>query len=176
MVATVSKVAMAPAARMRHKAAVSSVLSVEEPMTTMHTDQALLSPSNVGSTKPLQIGIWLSTGLFSVMFALSGAAFLAGPADVVTIFSHLGYPDYFRELLGIAKLLGVAALVAPMPNPTLREWAYAGFAFTCIGAAASHVMTGDPIGKAMGSLFALALLLTSYFLRRRAALSKPVSA
>jgi hypothetical protein len=93
----------------------------------------------------------------------------------VTIFRHLGYPDYFRQLLGVAKLLGVAALVAPMPNPTLREWAYAGFAFTCIGAAVSHVMSGDPIGKAIGSSLALALLLTSYFLRRRAALGNPAS-
>jgi hypothetical protein len=136
-------------------------------MATTHTDQALLRPSNTSSTKRVRIGIWLSTGLFSLMFALSGAAFLAGPANVVTMFRHLGYPDYFRQLLGVAKLLGVAALVAPLPSSTLREWAYAGFAFTCIAAAASHVMSGDPIGKALGPLFALALLLTSYFLRRR---------
>jgi hypothetical protein len=145
-------------------------------MATTSTDQALPRAPGAGSTKGVQIGIWLSTGLFSLMFALSGAAFLVGPAGVVTIFRHLGYPDYFRQLLGVAKLLGVAALALPMPNPTLREWAYAGFAFTCIGAAASHLMSGDPIGKAIGSLFALALLLTSYLLRRRAALGNPASA
>jgi hypothetical protein len=145
-------------------------------MATTHTDQALPHAPRAGSTRPVQVGIWLSTGLFSLMFGLSGAAFLAGPAGVVTIFRHLGYPDYFRQLLGVAKLLGVAALVAPMPSPTLREWAYAGLTFTCIGAASSHVMSGDPSGKAIGSLFALALLLTSYFLRRHAAHGNPASA
>jgi hypothetical protein len=160
----------------RHNPALSSVLSLEESMATTHTDQVLPHAPGVSSTKRVQIGIWLSTGLFSLMFALSGAAFLAGPTGVVTIFRHLGYPEYFRQLLGVAKLLGVAALVAPMPTPTLREWAYAGFAFTCIGAAASHAMSGDPIGKAIGSLFALSLLLTSYFLRRRAAVGNPASA
>jgi hypothetical protein len=93
--------------------------------------------------------------------------FLVGPAEVVTSFRHLGYPNYFRQLLGIAKLLGVAALVLPPPSPILREWAYAGFTFTCIAAATSHAMSGDPSGKAAGPLFARALLLTSYFLRRR---------
>jgi hypothetical protein len=34
----------------------------------------------------------------------------------------------------------------------------------------SHAMMGDPIGKVMGPMLALTLLLTSYFLRRRAAL------
>jgi hypothetical protein len=144
-------------------------------MTTMQT-QALPHAANAGPTRTLRLGIWLSTGIFSLMFAVSGAAFLAGPAEVVTTFHHLGYPDYFRQLLGVAKLLGVVALVAPLPSATLREWAYAGFAFTCIGATASHVMSGDPAGKAIGSLFALALLLTSYFLRRRAALGDRASA
>jgi hypothetical protein len=140
-------------------------------MTTADTDKSLLHASHAGATLRIQIGIWLSTGFFALMFALSGVAFLAGPADVVTSFRQLGYPDYFRELLGVAKLLGVAALVGPVPSRTLREWAYAGFTFTCIAAAVSHVMTGDPAGKVMGPLFALALLLTSYFLRRRAALA-----
>jgi hypothetical protein len=116
----------------------------------------------------IQIGIWISTGLFAAMFALSGAMLVAGSPDVVAIFRHLGYPDYFRELLGIAKLLGVAALVLRLPGPTLREWAYAGCAFTCLAAAASHAMSGDAIGKVVSPLFTLALLMTSYSLRRRA--------
>jgi hypothetical protein len=163
---------MAPA---RHDTALSSVLSAEEPMATTHSDHALPRAPRARSTQGVRMGIWLSTGLFSLMFSLSGAAFLVGPGSVVTMFHHLGYPDYFRHLLGVAKLLGVAALVTPLPSPTLREWAYAGFAFTCIGAAASHLLTGDPFGKALGSLVALGLLLTSYFLRRRAAVSNPAS-
>ena len=124
-----------------------------------------------GQTKAVTIGIWTSTGLFAVLFAFSGAMFIAGPPEVVTAFRHLGYPDYFRQLLGVAKLLGVAALVFPPPSRTLREWAYAGFTFVCISAAVSHFLSGDSLGKVMGPALSLALLLTSYFLRRRAVLS-----
>ncbi|HLK38751.1 MAG TPA: DoxX family protein [Polyangiaceae bacterium] len=119
------------------------------------------------ATPAARIALWVSTGLFCGAFALSGAMFLIGPPDVVTKFRHLGYPDYFRQLLGVAKLLGVAALVLRPPSPILREWAYAGFTFTCVGAAVSHVMSGDAVGKAVAPLVALALLVTSYLLRRR---------
>lgn len=136
-------------------------------VSTSGTEQAIRRITTSSPAKVIRVGIWVSTGLFSVMFAVSGVMFILGPAEVVATFRHLGYPDYFRQLLGIAKLLGVAALVLPPPSPTLREWAYAGFTFTCIAAATSHAMSGDPAGKVAGSLFALTLLMTSYFLRRR---------
>jgi DoxX-like protein len=137
-------------------------------MTTTLTARTLPHAALRGRPKVAQIGIWISTGLFAATFAFSGAMFIAGPSDVVTAFRHLGYPDYFRELLGIAKLLGVAALIYPLASPTPREWAYAGSTFVCIAAFASHLLSGDPLGKVIAPMFALALLLTSYFLRRRA--------
>lgn len=144
-------------------------------MTTMNPESALPRISTPSGTKWTQIGIWVSTGLFATIFALSGAMFLTGPQEVVASFRHLGYPDYFRDLLGMAKLLGVAALVVALPSPTPREWAYAGFTFTCIAAAASHLMSGDPAGKVVGPVLMLALLMTSYLLRRRAALTNTTS-
>jgi len=138
-------------------------------MTTSSTERHRTPVTTPDPSTATRIGIWASTGLFSVWFAISGVLFLVGPAEVVTAFRHLGYPDYFRHLLGVAKLLGVAALVLPAPSPTLREWAYAGFAFTCIAAAASHAMSGDPAGKVLGPLLAMGVLMTSYVLRRRVA-------
>ena len=44
------------------------------------------------------------------------------------VFHRLGYPDYFAPMLGTAQLLGVVAILAPVPV-MLREWAYAGLAF-----------------------------------------------
>lgn len=137
-------------------------------MSTTQAERALPGSSGRGSTRALRIGVWVSTGLFAAMFGFSGVMFIAGPPEVVTQLHHLGYPDYFRALLGVAKLLGVAALVFPLPSPTPREWAYAGLTFVCISAFASHLMSGDPAGKAAPPLFALALLLVSYFLRRLA--------
>lgn len=136
-------------------------------MTASSTGRPLAVVSTSSPTKGARIAMWISTALFAAMFAFSGVLFIVGPPEVATSFHHLGYPDYFRQFLGIAKLLGVAALVLRPPRPALREWAYAGFAFICIGATASHVVSGDPAAKAVSPLFALALLMTSYFLRRR---------
>jgi hypothetical protein len=133
-------------------------------MATTHTTETALHDTQ-GATKGRK-GIGIATGSFAAMFAFSGVMFLVGPPDVVASFRHLGYPDYFRPLLGVAKLLGVAALVLPLPVPALREWAYAGCTFTCLAAALSHAMSGDAFGKIAPSLFALAILMTSYLLRR----------
>jgi hypothetical protein len=113
--------------------------------------------------------VWVSTGLFAIQFALSGVALFLGPPEVVSIIHHLGYPDYFRRLLGLAKLLGVAALVFPLPNATPREWAYAGCTFTCIAAAVSHAMSGDSTARVVSPLVSLSILAASYLLRHRLA-------
>ena len=119
----------------------------------------------------LRIGIAVTTGLFSLMMGLSGLLYLAGTRSVVDTFHVLGYPDYFRQLLGVAKLAGVVALLAP-GAPTLREWAYAGFTFTLIAAFASHLLSGDAPIHALAPMLALGPLMASYLLRRRRAASR----
>ena len=42
--------------------------------------------------------------------------------------ANLGDPMYLMTILGVAKILGVIALLAPR-LPLLKEWAYAGFTF-----------------------------------------------
>jgi DoxX-like family/Domain of unknown function (DUF4345) len=116
--------------------------------------------------KGVRIAGRVATGLFAAMMTGSGIALLLAPAPVVETFGHLGYPLYFARLLGLAKLLGVVALLAPRVG-ILREWAYAGFTFDLVAAVLSHGLSGDGIGRAAGALFALGLLLASYFLRRR---------
>jgi hypothetical protein len=44
--------------------------------------------------------------------------------------------------LAWVKLLGVVALLAPVPA-RLKEWAYAGFAFTLASALLAHLAVGD---------------------------------
>src|SRR3712207_4585913 len=75
----------------------------------------------------LKIAYWTLTGLFGLMMLASGVMYLSGNPQPVEGFRHLGYPDYFRTLLGIAKILGAVALLVPVVPRTLREWAYAGF-------------------------------------------------
>jgi hypothetical protein len=105
---------------------------------------------------------WVPTGLIALFMAMSAVPDVLRVEGAVTIIHHLGYPDYFLTLIGVAKLLGVAALLAPVPR-TLREWAYAGRTFDLMGAAFSHASSGDPSGNVITPLVALAVLHVSYW-------------
>ncbi len=107
---------------------------------------------------------WSATGLFCAVLLFSGAAHLSRAEWMVEGMTHLGYPVYVMTILGIAKLLGVAALLIP-GKPRLKEWAYAGFTFNLLGATASHGFAGDPLSEAIRPAILLALCILSYFLR-----------
>lgn len=115
----------------------------------------------------LKIAYWVLTGLFGLMMLASGAMYLSGAPQPVEGFRHLGYPDYFRILLGIGKLLGAVALLVPVVPRTLREWAYAGFTINLVSASVSHYASGDPTGQVVTPLVILGVLLTSHQLWRR---------
>jgi len=102
----------------------------------------------------------LTTAALLVLMTLSGALYLASPAPLLRALEPLGYPAYFLRLLGVAKLLGVAALLLP-GRPLLKEWAYAGFTFDLLAALASHLATGTAT-HAPPALLALVLVLASY--------------
>lgn len=87
------------------------------------------------------IGFWIATGLFCLQMAFTAYAQLRLP-QVAEMFTHLGFPDYFRVELSWVKVLGVAALLAPVPA-VLKEWAYAGFAITLGSALIAHFALGD---------------------------------
>ena len=106
----------------------------------------------------------LTTGALAIAMAVSGVAFLIGPPGVVDALHGLGYPPYFRLLLGPAKLLGAVALLASR-RATLREWAYAGFTFTLLAAIGSHVVAGSVV-DAVPAAVLLGLLAASYRLQR----------
>lgn len=107
---------------------------------------------------------WALTILFCLALGGGGVADVLLLDDVVEITDHLGYPRYFVRMLGIWKLLGAAALLAPA-TARLKEWAYAGFAFDLIGATVSHVQLGDSTQDAVVPMVLLALGAMSYCLR-----------
>ncbi len=92
-------------------------------------------------SKALVVGFWISTALLCLQMAFTAYAQLQLP-QVAEAFTHLGFPGYFRVELSWAKLLGVVVLLAPAPA-RLKEWAYAGFAFTLVSALIAHVAVGD---------------------------------
>ena len=114
--------------------------------------------------KSTKIGYWASTGLLALGFALGGFTDLARGPDMRAGFEHLGYPLYLLVLLGVWKVLGAVAIVAPR-FPRLKEWAYAGMFFDLSGAFVSHASVGDPAPKLIAPVVLLALLVASWALR-----------
>jgi uncharacterized membrane protein YphA (DoxX/SURF4 family) len=95
--------------------------------------------------------------------AITGGLSVAYAKTMMEGFAHLGYPAYFANLLGVAKLLGVCALLAPR-LARIKEWAYAGFAITIVSASYSHLSSGDGL-KSLEPLATLAALAVSYWTR-----------
>jgi len=109
---------------------------------------------------------WISTGLFCVAMLTSAIPNLMSSPEWVTIFQQLGYPAYLLPFLGVAKLLGVFALLVPGFNK-IKEWAYAGFFFDLIGATYSALAAFgfDPQMLIMLIFFGLATV--SYIFHHR---------
>lgn len=85
-----------------------------------------------------------TTAWVAGVMGISGGLSVAHTKSMMEGFAHLGYPAYFANLLGVAKLLGVCVLLTP-GLARVKEWAYAGFAITII---APRILT---CRRAMGS-------------------------
>jgi hypothetical protein len=107
---------------------------------------------------------WICTGLFCAVLGFSGVVHLTHVEFIVESMAHLGYPEYLLTILGLAKLLGVVAVLAP-GHVLLKEWAYAGLAFDLLGASASHAFSGDAVGEVVPPLIVLMIGAASYVLR-----------
>lgn len=101
------------------------------------------------TTKTINIVYWISTIIFSALIVFASAGGLEPTQQIIKIFHDgLGYPIYFIRLISYAKLLGIAAILLPGLNKTIKEWAYAGLFFDLTGAFYSGIAAGskfDPI-------------------------------
>ena len=120
------------------------------------------------------ITYWVTTGLVAAMSLFAAFSYLTGNSQAVEGFTHVGYPQQLRVLLGIAKLLGAVALVVP-GLPKLKEWAYAGFTFAWIAASVAHYLAKDG-PKAFMPVILLVLLAVSYVTRPASRVWRPTGA
>jgi hypothetical protein len=118
------------------------------------------SAASVNGSRP---AYWAATLLFAVFMAYDARALIAGDPGMMAELAFLGYPAYFALVLGVAKFLGIAAILIP-GAPRLKEWAYAGFTFTFLGAILSHVAAGQR-REAVLPFAALVIMAFSYLLR-----------
>jgi hypothetical protein len=84
----------------------------------------------------------------------------------IDAMNAMGYPIYLMTFLSVLKLLGVAALLQDKFK-TIKEWAFAGFSFSLIGAAVSHACINDQIAFIILPIVFLAILLTLYYFWRK---------
>jgi uncharacterized membrane protein YphA (DoxX/SURF4 family) len=107
---------------------------------------------------------WIATSLMCFGMLGSGLAQIGHAKEMVDLVVPLGYPLYILYIIGVWKILGVIAILAP-GFKLLKEWAYAGFFFVMTGALVSHLASGDyslkgNIGPFMQTIF---IILSWYF-------------
>ncbi len=103
--------------------------------------------------------VWLALGMLS-----SGIIQIMHTSAEVDFITALGYPAYFLTILGVWKILGVVAVLAPR-YPLVKEWAYAGFFFAMSGALFSHIGAGDPVTAMLPAMLLLVLTVVSWYFR-----------
>ncbi|MGW6459620.1 DoxX family protein [Streptomyces sp. NPDC055078] len=125
---------------------------------------ALGSPEQ---TRARTIGYWTSTGIITFVLLSGGFADLLRREGTAAGVLDLGYPAYFLTILGIWKLLGTMALLAPR-YPRLKEWAYAGAFFNFAGAFTSHAVSGSASSHLLWTGLFTVCTLMSWALRPEA--------
>lgn len=116
--------------------------------------------------KRTNIVYWVVTALVSLQLILAGVMYFTDP-EVATGFGHLGFPDYFRQELGIAKIFAAVLIILPMVPLRVKEWTYAGVAITFLSAFIAHTSV-DGLATTVAPVISLALLVVSYiYLHKR---------
>jgi hypothetical protein len=113
--------------------------------------------------KKINIYYWVFTGLFAVLMLFSSVPDVLMVPGAVKFMTALGYPLYFIPFIGIAKILGVAAILIP-GYPRIKEWAYAGLTFDLVGATYSIIAIGAPMSGWIVMLVWFVFLIASYML------------
>lgn len=77
-------------------------------------------------------------------------------------FKELGYPEYFRVMLSIFKIVGALVLIVPYFKGRYKEWAYAGFGIDFIAAAVSIWATSSSVPHVLFAVAFMGILVASY--------------
>lgn len=109
--------------------------------------------------KAIKITYYISTGFISLTMLFSVYAYLTNP-EVIQAFQHLGFPDYFRIELAIAKFIGAVLLWVPVR--LLKEAAYTGFAINFVSAIIAHICRNDSMFHTVAPLVVLMVLVVSF--------------
>jgi hypothetical protein len=117
--------------------------------------------------KKLTILYWVFTTLFSAAILFSAIPDIIVTSEALSFITALGYPAYIVPFLGVAKTLGVIAIVVP-GFARLKEWAYAGIFFDLVGATYSNIAKyGFHVSMLVMLIFFGLLFLSYYYHHKR---------
>jgi len=111
--------------------------------------------------KKTKIVYWVFTSLFAFLMLGSAIPDIFSVQMAVEGFAKMGMPAYLLPFLGVAKLLGVVAILIP-GYPRIKEWAYAGLIFDLVGATWSIIASGHAVGDWAFMALPIALGIGSY--------------
>ena len=106
---------------------------------------------------------WTTLLLAAIVLGASGVLSVMHAAPMMSALHHLGYPNYFVNILAMGKMVGLVILLGPK-MPRLKEWAYSGFTITILSACYSHLSLGDG-WLAIEPLVTFLFLMLSYVYR-----------
>lgn len=119
------------------------------------------------STKTTKILYWVLLGLFCLFHIPDGISGIMRVPEGAKALASLGLPAYLMPFLGTLKILGVIALLQNKFK-TIKEWAFAGFSFSLIGAAVANACAEKPqVAFVIMPIAMLAVLLVAYYYRRK---------
>ena len=131
--------------------------------TGLHSHYRFIHSTKTHIMKRTNIFYWIITGLFSAFMLFSSIPDILVTPDAVKFMNNLGYPTYILPFLGVAKLLGIIAILVP-GFPRLKEWAYAGLFFDLLGATYSGIAQGGFQPQMLVMVLPISFLFISYFL------------
>jgi hypothetical protein len=110
--------------------------------------------------KKTKLIYWITTALAMLTGASSAFMYFTSP-KFIEGYRHLGFPDYFRIELGIAKIVGIFIILLPFIPARIKEWAYVGFGITFISGIIAHSIVDGP-GLGFVPMVPLVFLVISY--------------
>jgi hypothetical protein len=119
------------------------------------------------SSKSVRVWYWIITILFSLFMLFSAYGGFFPNEQTYGLLELLQLPLYLLQILGIAKILGVIAILQTK-WATIKEWAYAGFTFDIIGAGLCFAFIGAGAGAVLFTWIFLIPLFLSYWLGKKA--------
>ena len=109
-----------------------------------------------------KITYWVSTSIVAISLLVSGIIYLVNPGIIEATHPNMGFPNYFKTELGVAKILGALALLLPMVPGRIKEFAYAGFTIILFSAFYTHISIHDTVKDVITPLIILGILAISY--------------